>query len=75
MDFTQATKPVEGAVTVSERADHIARRILVPHANAYFVCVTEHQQEKVIAALKAALIPELASIEDSVIKRFHVKFD
>lgn len=62
-------------MTVSERADYISRRILVPHANAYFVCVTEYQQEKVIAALKAALIPELADIESSVIERFHVKFD
>lgn len=62
-------------MSVDDHADYIARRILVPHANAYFVCVTEHQQEKVIACMKAALIPELAAIEASVIERFHIKFD
>lgn len=42
-------------------ADEIARRAIASHCNAYYVCATQHQQEKVIADAKAQILVYLTA--------------
>lgn len=47
-------------MNLDELADFLARRCVVTHCNAYYVCVTQHQQEKVIADCTAQIKEVLA---------------
>lgn len=46
-------------MTLEERAEHIAKRVIAPHCAPYYVAGTSVQQDAVIADMAAQLVAEL----------------